>query len=185
MTGPLLHVRTRRPVVAAAVPAAGAIIAGLDPDQVTGVLGVSVVLTLAVTAGAAGLDGPDADLEVTAARRRPPWRAAHLVLLAGYAAGLCWALDLVHGSPVPAAVVVRNAAGQMGLLGIGTVLLGGALGWVPAFAFSVVALFLSGDVPLLGWLAQPADSVQGALTATAAAVIGLVGYAAWGAHGRG
>jgi hypothetical protein len=186
MSGPLLHARCRRLLVAAAVPAAGAVVAGLATDEQTAALGVGAVLLLAVGAGAAGLDGPDADLDTAGARPWPPWRAAHLVLLTGYATALCWLIDVGHGSPLPVALIVRDAAGLMGLLGIGVVLLGSRLGWAPAFASAVLALSpASEEVPLAGWLTQPVDSVQAALTATAAAAIGLVGYAAWGAHGRG
>ena len=185
MSGPLLHARCHRLAGVGAVATAGALaVAAVPADRLATAL--TALLTLAATAAAAGLAPPDADLDLAAARPRPPRRAGQLVGLAVGAVGLCWLLDLAHGSPVPVALLARNAAGQLGLLGIGVVLFGGALGWLLPFAAAAVALLPGiGDAPVTGWLGQPADSAPAALTATAAAVIGLAAYAAWGAHARG
>jgi hypothetical protein len=188
VTGALLHARCHRVAVVAVLTLVGALVVALVPsdglDGTTLAPLLSGVLTLAATAGALALEGPDPDLDLAAARPRPPRRAGALLGLAGGAVGLCWLLDARHGVLVPLELIVRNGAGQLGLLGIGTVLLGGALGWLLPLAAAAAAA-LPGTGAVAGWLAQPADSRPAALTATTAALLGLAAYTTWGAHARG
>jgi hypothetical protein len=182
-----LHLRSRR-VPAALIAAAGgtvlmwtAVVAFSERRDAELPMVVLLVLLLAASS-AATLGGHDDSLERTSARRWPPLRAAHL--LAAFAAVSALVLvTLVTGARFgPAALVVRDAAGLIGLTALGAAVLGPArswflpLGWtLPAVMFPFGGTAVAGQA--LTWQSQPHDNRAAAVTAVVVAVTGLLAYA--------
>ena len=141
-----------------------------------------VVLTvlLMVTAATATLAGPDDALERTAALRWPSRRAVHLLAVPALVTGLLL-LTLVTGARfAPAAVVVRDAAGMLGLTALGAASLGVARAWWLPLGWTLVSIIY----PQTGtwgqaatWPAQPPDSKPAAVAAALFGLGGLVAYA--------
>ena len=146
----------------------------------------SFAITLGVAAASVGLVGADVMLERTAALRWWPRRAAHLIALGVVVTGFALAAAGMLRSPaIPAEVIMRDVAGQVGLLGIGAVLLGGSFGWVvPLVSMMLPNLpIISHDTTLgmgLTWLVQPSQSSTANLTGFIAAAVGLLAYSILG-----
>jgi hypothetical protein len=84
----------------------------------------------------------------------------------------------------PAGLVVRDAAGLLGLVALGAATLGAARSWFAPLLWTLTSVVLPSPRPAWGqaltWPAQPPDNVPAALTAAGLAAAGLVAYAAAG-----
>jgi hypothetical protein len=190
----VLYSRSRRLPTAAAAALLGAIALDLAGwafwQGHADVRSMTFAITLGVAAASVGLVGADVMLERTASLRWRPRRAAHLIGLGVVVAGFALAATGILRSPaIPAEVIIRDVAGQVGLLGVGAVLLGGSFGWV----FPLVAMMLpnlpmvANDTPLgvgLTWLVQPSQSTTANLVGFITAAIGLVIYSVLGCWRR-
>jgi hypothetical protein len=187
-----LYLRSRRtPAALAGILAAtlGWWAMGLAVNDPSGHL---VIASLAAAIGAAllapSLAGADIDLERTAALRWPRWRAAHVIAGAAVLTAVL-AVTLLTGDPIaPALVLLRDAAGLVGLVALTAALFGTSGAWVPPLAWSAVGLMAG---PLGGswlkeagtWLVQPAGNSPAMAAAAVLALSGLAGYAANGVRG--
>ncbi|ANN15206.1 hypothetical protein SD37_05735 [Amycolatopsis orientalis] len=148
---------------------------------------VSLALLVAIAVTAIGLSGQDTDLDRTAAIRWVPRRALHLLLIGGLGLGAALLPRLWEAERVPVEVIVRNAGGLLGLVGIAAVLFGGAFGWtLPLLVFIVsfvVWVTTSSEETVhsvVTWLFQPAGVAAATWTAVVLAVVGLGSYAVFG-----
>jgi hypothetical protein len=147
---------------------------------------VTFTVTIGVAAASIGLVGADIALERTASLPWLPRRAAHLIGLGIVIAGFALVATGVLCSPaVPTEVVIRDTAGQLGLLGLGAVLVGGSFGWVlPVLAMLLPNLpIIPEHTPLgtgLTWLVQSSQSTTANVTGFTAAAVGLLAYSVLG-----
>ncbi|HEY8475137.1 MAG TPA: hypothetical protein VIL37_21300 [Natronosporangium sp.] len=180
----LLYLRSRRVPAAfatAVVAAAGLWWVGELTDHAE--VGRLLAVVAGTVAAGPGLAGPDVELDRTAAIGWPPRRAAHLVAIA---------VVCVVAAATPAgapAVIARDAAGMVGLLGLGAVLLGASRSWLPPLIWTLVALTAlpriwpvapDGAFQVLTWMLQPVESAAAGWTAAVLAIAGLLSYAAAG-----
>lgn len=181
-----LYLRARRVPAALAAAAGGTLllwsvmmIFSEVPDaDVTMV--VLLVLLLAVSAAPTLGDHDDA-LDRTSSLRWPPRRAAHL--LTGLAVILALVLvTLLTGARFgPAALVLRDAAGLLGLTALGAVVLGTARSWFLPLGWTLPILMIPASDPpgwrqVLAWQSQPYDNRVAAITAIVLAVAGLTAF---------
>ncbi|WP_433718118.1 hypothetical protein ACQP2Y_28585 [Actinoplanes sp. CA-051413] len=145
-----------------------------------------VVLTvlLLVVALTATLGGPDDALEGTAALRWPRRRVAHL-LVALLVVVVLLLVTLATGARFgPGWLVVRDAAGLLGLTALAAATMGTARAWFLPLAWTLAAaLYPSSELvvgQVLTWQAQPPASTAANLTAALLALGGLVAYAVAG-----
>jgi hypothetical protein len=145
-----------------------------------------VVLTvlLLVVALTATLGGPDDALEGTAALRWPRRRVAHL-LVALLVVVVLLLVTLATGARFgPGWMVVRDAAGLLGLTALAAATMGTARAWFLPLAWTLAAALYPRSEPVLGqvltWQAQPPASTAANLTASLLALGGLVAYAVAG-----
>jgi hypothetical protein len=145
-----------------------------------------VVLTvlLLVAALTATLGGPDDALEGTAALPWPPRRVAHLLVAFLVIAGLPLATLATGARFGPGWLVVRDAAGLLGLTALCAATIGAAAAWTLPLGWTLAAISFPQYEPALGriltWQAQPPDSTAGTVTAGLLALGGLVAYAVAG-----
>jgi hypothetical protein len=179
-----LYLRSRQVPVALPVAAAGvAAVAVLGDNPGRPAQSVTfALLALALGAGVlgVGLGGAHVVLERTAAIRWAGWRAAHVLAVAAvlFAVGAA-------ASSAPAGVVLRDAAGLVGLTALAAVAFGSQLAWTLPVAWAGAAAAvpaLSGPVILrvLTWPSQPPQSTTATVTAAVLACAGLLAYAVRG-----
>ncbi|MQS15914.1 hypothetical protein F7Q99_31110 [Streptomyces kaniharaensis] len=182
----MLYARSRQvPTSAAAVALVALAAWAFNQDGAGSMEGIAVlVLTANVAAASVGLGGQDSALDRTAAIRWMPRRAAH-VLLAGAVAGA--ALLAVQAAGVglaPAALVVRDSAGLIGLAALGAVLCGAQFAWTLPIGWLAFTLLvpvppgIAGEVG--GWMIISPATTASAATAWALLATGTVLYAAAG-----
>jgi hypothetical protein len=148
----------------------------------------TILVALALTAGLAvaaiGLSGQDTDLDRTAALVWPVRRFAHLALLGVVAGALVLGMQELGPSAVEVSVVVRDAAGLAGLIGLAATVAGGQFGWTLPLTWCAVALFVPRDGSTVShvtaWLLQPPGTAAATWTAVVLAVLGVVSYTGWG-----
>ena len=145
-----------------------------------------VVLTvlLLVVALTATLGGPDDALEGTAALRWPRRRVAHL-LVAMLVVVVLLLVTLATGARFgPGWMVVRDAAGLLGLTALAAATMGTARAWFLPLAWTLTAaLFPRSEsvlAQILTWQSQPPASTAANLTGALLALGGLVTYAVAG-----
>ncbi|GAA2511948.1 hypothetical protein [Winogradskya humida] len=145
-----------------------------------------VVLTilLLVAVLTVTLSGPDDAFETTAALPWLPRRAVHL-LAAFVVVVVPLAVTLATGARFgPGWLVVRDAAGLLGLTALGAVTIGTARSWFLPLAWTLGAVLFPRSEPLLGriltWQAQPPSDRAAAVTAVVLTLAGLVTYAVIG-----
>ncbi|MGY1744905.1 hypothetical protein [Blastococcus sp. SYSU D00695] len=183
--GPVRYLRCRRVPVALAAAVAGTTVMWLLPVVATGEPAgpVAVVLTvlLLTTILAGTLGGPDDTLERTAALAWAPRRVAHLLAGLAVVAGLPAATLLTGSGLGPAGLVLRDAAGLVGLTALAAVLLGAARAWFLPLGWTLAAVVhpLGGSAlgEALTWQGQPPGSTPAALVAAVLAVSGVAAYA--------
>jgi hypothetical protein len=194
MTGLALHLRARR--VPAALLAATASTATLwalwtansDTPLISPLLAAPAIL-LAVTALSTTLGAADEELERTGAGRWWLRRSVHLAVALAVATGLLLITGVSDARFGPAGLVLRNAAGLLGLCALGAAAIGWQKAWVAPLAWTLATIVLDmagqGDrLPALAWLVQPAGSRIAALVAAVLAVGGGAAYALRGCPGR-
>ncbi|WP_327001437.1 hypothetical protein OHA72_40830 [Dactylosporangium sp. NBC_01737] len=128
------------------------------------------------------LAGHDPALERTAALPWPPRRIAHLVACGAAVAGLLVAARVLGADFGPVPVLLRNAAGLVGLVGLGAALAGARAAWQVPIAWAALASFLAApggpawrQVAL--WMVQEPGNRIAAVTAAAFLTAGVVAYA--------
>ncbi|MEU4560778.1 hypothetical protein AB0F72_20560 [Actinoplanes sp. NPDC023936] len=184
-----LYLRSRR-APAALLGAAGgtalmwALWSILSDSRSAGPQMVVLTVLLLVVALTATLGGPDDALEATSAFSWVPRRAVHLLVAFLVVVALVLVTLLTGARFGPAGLVVRDAAGLLGLTALGAATAGVArswfvpLGWTLTAALFPQAETLAGRV--LTWQAQEPGSTAAAVTAGALAVSGLIAYAMTG-----
>ncbi|MEV4706270.1 hypothetical protein [Actinoplanes sp. NPDC049316] len=142
-----------------------------------------VILTVLILVAIAGitLAGPDEALERTAALPWWPRRAAH-VLVALAAVVVLVLVTLATGARFgPAMLVVRDAAGLLGLAALGAATLGATRAWFAPLGWTLAAIVFpsvegsAGEV--VTWQTQVPGNGPAAVTAGTLAVAGLMVYA--------
>ncbi|GIE30447.1 hypothetical protein Ait01nite_034920 [Actinoplanes italicus] len=185
-----LHLRSRR-VPAALTAAAGgtvlmwSVVAAFSETRDADLTMVVLLVLLLAASSAHTLGGPDDALERTSSRSWPPLRAAHLLAALAVILALVLVTLVTMARFGPAALVLRDAAGLIGLTALGAVVLGAARSWFLPLAWTLPALMLPyGGTAVAGqiltWQSQPHDNRAAAVTATVVAVAGLVVYAVRG-----
>jgi hypothetical protein len=145
-----------------------------------------VVLTvlLLVAALTTTLGGPDDALEGTAGLTWPSRRILHL-LAAFLVVVVLLLATLVTGARFgPGWLVIRDAAGLLGLTALGATTVGTARAWFLPLGWTLAAILFPHSGPVVGqvltWQAQPPASTAAAVTAGLFAGAGLIAYAAVG-----
>lgn len=173
-----LYLRSRQVAVCALVAATCAVGLSLPSyDSRTVRLMALFAVTAVAAVGGTGLGSPDPALDRTAAL---PWhwrRAAHVLAVAGVAAGL----GLLLG---PWEVVLRNAIGLAGLAALAVTLLGGGLAWTLPLTWTTIATMTALVDPTPGapltWPTQPPETTAATVGACVLGGVGLVAYATAG-----
>lgn len=123
----------------------------------------------------AGLGGADEELERTAAMRWRRVRTVH-VAVAVAAVGAALALTgLSEPSTFGAYELARNSAACIGLVAVGTAVLGVRLGWMPVVAYVLLVLGMASPTPENAWWTWPIQEWSADSANWAAAVVGVVG----------
>lgn len=146
-----------------------------------GVQMVVLTVLLMVAALTATLGGPDDALEQTAAFPWLPRRVVHLLVAFLIVTGLLLVTLLTGARFEPVWLVVRDAAGLLGLTALGAATIGTARSWFLPLGWTLIAIMFPQSGPALGrvltWQAQEPASTAAAVTAGLLAVTGLVAYA--------
>jgi hypothetical protein len=181
-----LYLRSRRAPAALAV-AVGCVAvlwtlwSVFSNSRAVGVQMVISTVLLLVAALTATLGGPDDALEGTAALSWPPRRAAHLLAAVLLVVALLLVTRATGAQFGPAWLVVRDAAGLLGLTALAAATIGTARAWFLPLGWTLAAILFPRSEPLLGriltWQAQAPASVAAALTAGLLALGGLIAYA--------
>ena len=184
-----LYLRSRRVPAALAGAAACVVVTWSlwsvsSNSRTVGIEMLVLTVLLLVAALTATLGGPDDALEQTAALRWPPRRVAHL-LGAFLVVVVLLGVTLATGARfAPVLVVVRDAAGLLGLTALGAATIGTARAWFAPLGWTLPAIMFPRTEPLAGqiltWQAQPSSSTAAAATAGLLALGGLIAYAAAG-----
>ena len=88
-----------------------------------------LTLTAGIAVAAIGLSGQDPDLDRTAALPWPVRRFAHLALIGLAAGGAVLAVQELGTPTVDLSIILRDAAGLLGLAGLAATVAGGQFGW--------------------------------------------------------
>ena len=145
-----------------------------------------VVLTilLLVALLTATLGGPDDALEGTAAFAWPRRRVAHLVVAFLVVVTLLLATSASRAHFGPAGLVVRDAAGLLGLTALAATTSGTARAWFLPLVWTLAAITFPQSETVIGriltWQAQPPASGAALATAGLLALGGLIAYGAAG-----
>ncbi|NBE83058.1 hypothetical protein [Micromonospora rubida] len=183
-----LYLRSRRvPMALVAAGGCAALMWSLwsvfSDDRGVDVLMVVLTVLLLVAALTATLGGPDDAIERAAGMPWPPRRAAHLLAAFLVVVVLLLATLATGARFGPAWLVVRDAAGLLGLTALGAAAIGTARAWFLPLGWTLVAILFPQSEPvgqILTWQAQPPESTAAAVTAGLLALGGLVAYAAAG-----
>ncbi|MFI9320076.1 hypothetical protein ACIGXI_09890 [Kitasatospora aureofaciens] len=182
-----LYARSRRVPTSAAAVTLVALAAWALNHNGAGPMGLGIavlILTANVTAASVGLGGPDVALERTAAIRWAPRRAAHALLAGAVAGAALLAAQAAGAELAPAALVVRDSAGLIGLAALGAVLCGAHFAWTLPIGWLTVTLLvpvppgIAGEVG--GWMIISPATTASATTAWALLATGTVLYTAAG-----
>ncbi|GAA2360061.1 hypothetical protein GCM10010170_054750 [Dactylosporangium salmoneum] len=189
-----LYLRSRRVPAALAAAAAGIavmwVLAAATSDSAPGLTMVVLTVLLLTAALTATLGGPDEELDRTAALPWAPRRAAHLLAAVTVVAGLPLLTQLTPTGFGPAALVIRDAAGLLGLTALSAPLLGAGRAWFAPLGWTLAATIYpaAGNVlgQILTWQSQAPGNVPAAATAATLACGGLIAYAIAGSarHAR-
>jgi hypothetical protein len=154
-----------------------------DSRDVGGQMVILTVLLL-VAALTATLGGPDDALEGTAGLPWPPRRVAHLLVTFLVVAALLLATLATGARFGPAWLVVRDAAGLLGLTALCSATVGTARAWFLPLGWTLSAILFPRTEPVVGsiltWQAQPPASAAASVTAGLLALGGLIAYAVAG-----
>lgn len=189
MTGTLWYLRSRRVPLALAVSVGGAAamwslwLATADSRDAA-MFAVVLTVLLMVTAFTGTLAGSDQELERTASIRWPWRRAVHLTAVLPVVVGVLFATLYTGARFGPAGLVLRDAAGLLGLTALCAAVIGTARAWYLPIAWTITASMFPqtgtwGSVAT--WQAQvAADNKPAAATAAVLAAAGLITYSLLG-----
>jgi hypothetical protein len=184
-----LYLRSRRiPIALATAGGCTALMWSLwsvfSDDRTVGVPMVVLTLLLMVAALTATLGGPDDALDKTAAFSWPSRRIAHLLAAFLIVAVVLLATMATGARFGPAWLVVRDAAGLLGLTALCAATMGTARAWFLPLGWTLVAIITPLPDPLAGriltWQLQEPDNTAAAMTAGLLAFGGLIAYAVAG-----
>jgi len=184
-----LYLRSRRvPIALAAAAGSTTVMWSLwsifSNEREVGAPMVILTVLLLVAAITATLAGPDDALERTAALSWPPRRAAHLLAALAVVAGLLLATLVTGARFGPAWLVIRDAAGLLGLTALGAVTIGATRSWFLPLGWTLASIVfpLSGvkSSEILTWQSQIPGNKTAAVTAALLGVGGLIAYAVAG-----
>jgi hypothetical protein len=123
-------------------------------------------------------------LEATAGFPWPPRRVAHLLVTFLVVAVFLLATLATGARFGPAWLVVRDAAGLLGLTALGATAIGTARAWFLPLGWTLTAALFPRPQPviasILTWQAQPPANTAATVTAGLLALSGLVAYAVAG-----
>jgi hypothetical protein len=145
-----------------------------------------IVLTilLLVAALTVTLGGPDDALEGTAALSWLPRRVAHLLTAFLVVVALLLATLMTGARFGPAWLVMRDAAGLLGLTALSAATIGTARAWFLPLGWTLAAILFPQSEPVVGriltWQAQAPASTAATVTAGVLALGGLAAYAVAG-----
>lgn len=147
-----------------------------------GVIFAVLGLALGVAVAGPGLGGPSGELDRTGALNWVRWRVVHAVAITALVFGAAFA-----ATHVPAGLLVRDAAGLVGLGTLAAAAFGHHLAWTLPVAWGGAAAVIPSMASpavlrMLTWPSQPPHDTAAAVTATALAVAGLVVYARAGSR---
>ncbi|MEU8639664.1 hypothetical protein AB0C38_46360 [Amycolatopsis sp. NPDC048633] len=145
---------------------------------------VMLTLTAGIAVAAIGLSGQDPDLDRTAALPWPVRRFAHLALIGLAAGGAVLAVQELGTLTVDLSIILRDAAGLLGLAGLAATVAGGQYGWTLPLVWAGITPFVQNDGSttshVVAWMLQPAGTAAATWTALVLAVAGTAAYTAWG-----
>ncbi|MFE7098528.1 hypothetical protein [Streptomyces erythrochromogenes] len=184
----LLYARSRQVPAALAAAVTGAVavwvlagdgaVAPGDPRP------TALVLTVAAAAASTGLGGQDPALDRTAAIRWWTRRTAHVLVAGTAACALVLVLRAVGDDLATTAVVVRDAAGLMGLAALGAAVCGAAYAWTLPVGWLALSSFsppLTGvPMEVVTWMLQPPGTAASTWTALTVTAAGTAAYAVTG-----
>lgn len=189
MSGLTLYLRSRHVPVAMGT-AAGVLVVmwalwGLSSDSPeAGRQMVVLSVLLLVAALTMTLSGPDDELDKTGARPWPVRRALHLLVALVLIGGMLLITQATGARFGPMSLVVRDAAGLLGLTALSAAFIGTARAWFVPLGWTLAAILFPQGGPLLGrvltWQAQEPSSRAAAVTAAGLALAGLIAYAVTG-----
>ncbi|MGC5030459.1 hypothetical protein [Micromonospora sp. DT229] len=184
MTWAMLYLRSRRVPLALAAALGGATLVwalhlAFAEEREIAPTAVVMTVLLMVAVLAPTLAGPDDDLDRTASMRWPWRRAAHLLAVLLVALGVLLVTRYTGARFGPVALVVRDAAGLLGLTALCATVVGAARSWFLPLGWTTVAALY----PMTGtwgaaatWQSQPPDNGTATLVAAILALGGLVTY---------
>ncbi|MGW5721562.1 hypothetical protein ACWEVP_35680 [Amycolatopsis sp. NPDC003865] len=174
-----LYARSRQvPTAFTALVAATAGVWFLARDSWS-VIPVVLALTAGIAVAAIGLGGQDPDLDRTAALPWPVRRFAHLVLIGLAAGGAVLAVQQLGATTVDMSIIVRDAAGLLGLAGLAATVAGGQFGWTLPLVWAAIAPFVPKNgttSEVAAWMVQPAGTSAATWTAVTLAITGAAAY---------
>lgn len=149
-------------------------------------LPVMLTLTSGIAVAAIGLSGQDPDLDRTAALPWPVRRFAHLALIGLTAGGAVLVVQELGPTTVDMSIVLRDAAGLLGLAGLAATVAGGQFGWTLPLLWAAITPFVQDDGSttshIVAWMLQPKGTPAASWTALALAAAGTAAYTARGAR---
>ncbi|NJC70681.1 hypothetical protein HC031_13295 [Planosporangium thailandense] len=162
---------------------------GFSHHRDAGMRLVALAVMLAVVPVATTLAGPDDALERTASLPWPPRRAAHLLAALAVVTGLLLATQATAARFGPATVVLRDAAGLLGLTALGAAFLGAHRCWFAPVGWTLVVVpFLQPGGKAyeqgLAWMLQASGSRPATAVAVTLALVGAAAYTALGCPRR-
>ncbi|MEV6646163.1 hypothetical protein [Amycolatopsis sp. NPDC051371] len=147
-------------------------------------LPVMLTLTAGIAVAAIGLSGQDTDLDRTAALPWPARRFAHLALIGLAAGGAVLAVQELGATTVDMSIILRDAAGVLGLTGLAATIAGGQYGWTLPLLWAGITPFVQDDGTttshIVAWMTQPPHSAPATWTALVLATAGTATYTARG-----
>ncbi|USX55053.1 hypothetical protein [Lentzea sp. HUAS12] len=147
-------------------------------------LSASLTSLAAVLVATTGLTGQDPELDRSTAFPWPLWRCAHLLVAAVLATASVLAVQQLGQEPFPAAFVVRDTAGMIGLAGLAAAVAGARFAPVAPVLWWAVAAIMPPAGSVTGRIATwPLGSPDDVLTTWTAAVLFVTGIAAYSARG--
>ncbi|MET0417784.1 MAG: hypothetical protein ABW022_17390 [Actinoplanes sp.] len=184
-----LYLRSRRAPAALIVTGGGVALmwtlwSVLSDSREVGMQMVVLTVLLLVAALTATLGGPDDDLETTAAIAWPSRRVVHLLAAFVIVVALLLVTLATGARFGPAGLVVRDAAGLLGLTALSAATIGPARAWFLPLGWTLAAVLFPQSGPAVGrvltWQAQPPESAAAAVMAGLFALGGLIAYAVTG-----
>ncbi|MFD4637820.1 hypothetical protein ACFWN2_10930 [Lentzea sp. NPDC058436] len=147
-------------------------------------LSASLTSLAAVLVATVGLTGQDPELDRSTAFPWPLWRFGHLLVAAVLAAASVLLVQELGQQPFPAAFVVRDTAGMIGLAGLAAAVAGARFAPVAPVLWWAVAAIMPPASSVTGRIVTwPLGSPDDALTSWTAGVLFVSGIAAYSARG--